>query len=232
MYCVNILIHNVLQTSHRTSPVAMAEAVQGPRPRRVQVDPQQQADGVTGSVNSTPGSTWCSKKMLVVVFCLFFLLVNFVQFQSVMCSYVGWYPLGQCPPKHSGVKKFLKLFDMMESNSFGEIENLPAIIEAVTRRIDVDLYTFRSASRSESEGRWQENVVNKSYEVLNLYREAKDSVYAFMLRGKVMMEDMVNHELDEIQKAFDEGEYDNILNNWMMSVTILKRQRRHWKLPR
>ena len=43
--------------------------------------------------------------------------------------------------------------------------------------------------------------------MLDLYREAIESVYEFALRGRSLMRDIVNHNLDDVQRAFDERKY-------------------------
>ena len=124
------------------------------------------------------------------------------------CGLFGWYPLWHCPTKGNDVETLVQLFDMMENNDFGEIENLPAIIEAAIHRIEDDLDTFRSSG--ESEGHWRENVTRMAYEVLDQYREVNENVYKFVHHGRDLMQDMVDHELDEIQRAFNERKFDNI----------------------
>ena len=113
----------------------------------------------------------------------------------------------QCWVQDEDVHSFRHLFDMMTNDDLGQIEDLPAMFEAV-RNIDTKLDTFRSSDMAE--GRWQENVVDRAFGVLRLYREAKESVFGFVVHGRSLMRDMVKEYLDDIQAAFDQGEYDII----------------------
>ena len=106
------------------------------------------------------------------------------------------------------VHNFERLFDVMIGSDLGAIEELPAVIEAGRRKIEGGLGNFLSSEKAD--GRWRGSVVDKSYEVLNLYREAMESVYKFALRGSSLMRDMVDHNIDEMQRAFDEGKYEII----------------------
>ena len=103
------------------------------------------------------------------------------------------------------VRNFKRLIDVMAHDGLGAIEDLPAIIAAGTRKIEGGLDSF--LSNGIAEDHWRGGVVDKSYEVLNLYREAIESVYEFALRGRSLMRDMVNQNIDEIQRAFDERRY-------------------------
>ena len=106
------------------------------------------------------------------------------------------------------VRSFEHLIDVMTRNDLGAIEELPIIIEAGGRKIEGGLDIFLSSGIAD--GDWRMSVVDKSYEVLSLYREAKESVYEVALRGRSLMQDMVDQNLDEIQRAFDEGKYEII----------------------
>ena len=175
--------------------------------------PQPQRNGVTVNVYASPGSA-CSLKKMLVGACIFLLLSSVVvntarlRVNDVLCQWIGWSPLGQCWVAEEDVRKFSHLFNIMTSNSFGEIEDLPAIIEAARHNIEGKMDTFVSSGIAE--GGWQENFIDKAFEVLRLYRDAKESVFEFVLRGRSLMRDMVNRNVDEMQRAFDRGEYEII----------------------
>ena len=183
----------------------------GPARERV---PQPQARGFIVNVHNTIGGACSLKKVLAIVgvgLLLFsFVLVNSVKFQvnSLLCPWVGWSPFVQCWVQDEDVHSFRHLFDMMTNDDFGQIEDLPAIIDAVRHNIDTKLDTFLTSGMAE--GRWQENVVDRAFGVLRLYREAKESVFDFVLRGRSLMRDMVNQNIDDIQTAFDQGKYEII----------------------
>ena len=175
--------------------------------------PQPQRNGVTVNIYNSPGGAWSLKKMLLVACAILLfscVVVNYAKFHVnyALCQWIGWSPLGQCWVAEEDVHNFRHLFDIMTNNSLGEIEDLPAIIEAARQNIDGKLDTFLSSGIAE--GRWQENVVDKAFEVLRLYREAKESVFEFVLRGRSLMRDMINYNVDEMQRAFDRGKYDII----------------------
>lgn len=123
----------------------------------------------------------------------------------VLCQWIGWSSLEKCLVEERNVHTFShSFFDMMPNrfnNSFGEIEALPAIIHAVTASIKGKLNGFHSSDAAEG------LLQDKALEVLHLYREATESVDEFVLCGKSLMEDMVNHYVDDIQTAFDEEKY-------------------------
>ena len=194
----------------------LGEAGLGPRPRirrEHESDPQLQRNGVTVNVYNSPSSRWSFKKLLVgtcAILLFSYVVVNSAKshVNDVLCQWISWSPFGQCWVAEEDVHKFAHLFNLMTNNSFGEIEDLPAIIEAARHNIEGKMDTFVSSGIAE--GRWQENFIEKAFEVLRLYREAKESVFDFVLHGRSFMRDMVNHNVDEMQRAFDRGKYEII----------------------
>ena len=180
------------------------------RPCERECVPQSPVRGLRVNVYNTIGGAWSLKKVLFCMGLLLFsfVLVNSVKFQmnSLLCHWVEWSLLVQCWVQDEDVHSFRHLFDMMTNDDFGQY--LPAIIEAVRHNINTELDTFLSSGMAE--GRWQENVVDRAFGVLRLYREAKESVFDFVLRGRSLMRDMVNQNIDDIQTAFDQGKYEII----------------------
>ena len=187
------------------------------RPKGFHEDPQQQLDRTSGSVNNTPRNTRCSwiwnwKTLVGVGFCLYlcpYLLSQSALFQNMLCRRLGWNPIGQlqCWVESEDVAKFVHVFDLMaNTNSLEEIESLPAIIDFAARvmgnRTFLDL--------PQSEGGVQDNMVDKAYKVRKLYKEANESVYEFVLHGRNLMRDMLDHGFDEIQSAFRQEKYRDI----------------------
>lgn len=105
------------------------------------------------------------------------------------------------------VRSFRQLIDVKAHNRLGEIEDLPVIIEVAERNIEGGLGSFRSSGIADV--RWRDKLsIKPSYGVLDLYREARESVHGFVLRGRNLMRDMVNHNFDDVQRAFDGGKYE------------------------
>ena len=132
--------------------------------------------------------------LLFVLICTFFAMVN--------VGLAG----GLTRTEEEDVRNFRRLVDVMAHDGLRVIEELPSLI-AAGRRL------FEDGSRISSgtaEGHRRGSVVDKSYEVPDLYREAKDSVYKVAVRGRTLLRNMVNHNIDEMQRAFDEGKYEII----------------------
>ena len=93
-----------------------------------------------------------------------------------------------------------------------EIEALPAIIHAAMDNIKGKLEVLCGAG----EILLQSSIVNKSFEILRLYREATESVYEVVLCGRNLMRDLVNQVVDDtVQRAFNEEKY--IINRMNLS---------------
>lgn len=139
---------------------------------------------------------------LLVILCAFLVVFSF------RLDAADWSLFEQRWVKEEDVRKFRHLIDVMANNDFEEIGDLAAIIDAASQKIDNKLDTF--LSNGIAKGRWLENVIDKASEVQHLYREAIVSVFEFALRGRSMMQDMVNHVVDDLQRAFDQGNYEII----------------------
>ena len=141
---------------------------------------------------------WIGLKTFILL-CTFLAMVGSASAWFWISSEQNWV-------EEEDVRNFEHLIDVMVHNDLGAIEELPIIIEAGRRKIEGGLDSFLSSGAAE--GRWQLSVVDKSNEVLNLYREAMESVYEVTLRGRSLMRDMVDHNIDEMQRAFDGGKYE------------------------
>lgn len=139
---------------------------------------------------------------LLVILCAFLVVFSF------WLDAADWNLFEQRWVKEEDVRKFRHLIDVMANNDFEEIGDLAAIIDAASQKIDNKLDTF--LSNGIAKGRWLENVIDKASEVQHLYREAIVSVFEFALRGRSLMQDMVNHVVDDLQRAFDQGNYEII----------------------
>ena len=127
---------------------------------------------------------------------MFILLCTFL---AVVGSASAWFwsSSEQNWVEEEDVRHFKHLIDVMARNDLGAIKDMPIIIEAGRPKMEGGLDSFLSSGAAE--GRWQLSVVDKSNEFLNLYREAMESVYEFTLRGRSLMRDMVDHNIDEMQ---------------------------------
>lgn len=180
------------------------EQEQGPRPRRVarRFDdfPRPQPNGANayGAANG--------ERIMIAIFLL--VLCAFLVVIPFRLDAAGWNSSEQQWVKEEDVRKFRHLIDVMANNDLEEIGDLAAIIDAARQKIDDKLDTFLSSGIAK--GRWQENVIDKASEVQRLYGEAIVSVFEFALHGRSLMQDMVNHVVDDLQRAFDQGNYEII----------------------
>lgn len=185
-----------------------------PRPRRRREHesaPRLQANRVAVNNYNFCNCRWGVGALVLVCAVCIFLPLLFYVVSRVLCQRNGLSPLGKRWVEEGTVRNFSRVFDVMTSNSLGEIEALPAIIYAAMDNIkdtEGKLEDFRFGGAGEI--LLQNDIVNKTFEVLHLYREATESIYEFVLCGRNLMRDMVNSIVDDIQKAFDEEKYNII----------------------